>query len=389
MPSTYSFQDLSNDSPDALLFGGVFVVGLIIQVFGRVYLNWPAIFVTILLCLLICFYAYLVIRYKNTKLSINAAADNFYFIGFLFTIITLAIALYRYSSDTTNTDGQDPLLTIIGDLGIGLSTTIVGLFLRMFFSLFRSSTEEVEEFVHNDIKETARRLQLSFAAVSQKTETANNRMVMAAEEMEHSIKKIIKILPSSIDKTMKGSLETINNVENTYINSVSKLIDKINSVEIKEKPFDDIFDSLKGDLESNFDVIKDNIDMINLKLSSISIPENVIHSIYADFTSKINTVNENYIKIVEDNIVTFSDVKFNDQVYNEIFEESIKSIKTNVQELNTSILGITNQFNSLKLPATEHVASVNGEIDRLLISIQKAVEKVNKKNDLLSRILGR
>ena len=122
------FIDKSNGSPDAIIFLSLFTIGFMVQIVGRLLFSVPAIIVSLVLILLLIGYAWVVKAMAYAKLSHEKASDNFYYLGFLFTVVTLAIALYKFGA--TENSNDDLLRNVISDLGIGLSTTIVGLFLQ-------------------------------------------------------------------------------------------------------------------------------------------------------------------------------------------------------------------------------------------------------------------
>jgi len=273
MATKYSFLDQTNDAPDAIIFAGFFGVGVAIQIFGRFSLGWDAVFVAVILCLLLCLYAFAVLKFKQTKLSINAASDNFYFLGFLFTVITLAIALYRYSVDSSDKSG-DQLMSIIGDLGVGLATTIWGLFLRMFFSLWRTSPDEIEEVVHNDLRKKAEEVRTSLASVASVSESANNRMIDVIQTTEKNISEIYEKAPANVEAMINNSLAKINALETNYVNSVNNLVNKINNVDVQQAPFKETFDDLSREMRNEFYVINKSLKDINRELTNMHIPDN-------------------------------------------------------------------------------------------------------------------
>lgn len=119
-------------------------------------LRWPslldqsAIIAAVVLCAIIVFYAYAVWHWGRFRLRRDdRAADNLYYLGFIFTVCALGISLYRFS---VADDGR--IADIVGDLGIGISTTVIGLFLRVLF-LQREDPADVEDRVQRELIDVA------------------------------------------------------------------------------------------------------------------------------------------------------------------------------------------------------------------------------------------
>ena len=141
-----------NANGDAVWFAGCFFAGFVLLLI----LRWPswldqsAILAAIVLCVIVCFYAFAVWRWGRFRLRRDdRAADNLYYLGFIFTVCALGISLYRFS---VADDGR--IADIVGDLGIGISTTVVGLFLRVLF-LQREDPADVEDRVQRELIDVA------------------------------------------------------------------------------------------------------------------------------------------------------------------------------------------------------------------------------------------
>ena len=137
---------------DTAWFAGSFVTGFVLLLL----LRWPslldqsALLAALVLCAIICFYAYALWHWGRFRLRRDdRAADNLYYLGFIFTVCALGISLYRFS---VADDGR--IADIVGDLGVGISTTVFGLFLRVLF-LQREDPADVEDRVQRELMDVA------------------------------------------------------------------------------------------------------------------------------------------------------------------------------------------------------------------------------------------
>jgi predicted nucleic acid-binding Zn-ribbon protein len=129
--------------------------------------------------------------------------DNAYYLGFLFTLSSLAYALWRFQVDK----GSDPA-DIIGSFGVALWSTIVGVALRVFFAQLRQDPHDVEKEARVKIAQTAsllssdlyqaattfntytRGLQQSVDEVFLKAKEASEKTVNALEALNQRIEQV-------------------------------------------------------------------------------------------------------------------------------------------------------------------------------------------------------
>ena len=97
------------------------------------------------------FYALAVGLVPALRLPEDQAGDNCYYLGFLFTLVSLSIALASFVSD----GGTEQ---IVEDFGIALASTITGLVLRVLFSQMRRDPVDVEREARLELAEATQRL---------------------------------------------------------------------------------------------------------------------------------------------------------------------------------------------------------------------------------------
>lgn len=82
--------------------------------------------------------------------------DNCYYLGFIFTLVSLAITLYALGQAP---EDIDLVRTVISGFGIAITSTILGIFLRAFFQQFRADLVASERRTRIDIAEAVRNFQ--------------------------------------------------------------------------------------------------------------------------------------------------------------------------------------------------------------------------------------
>jgi methyl-accepting chemotaxis protein len=90
-------------------------------------------------------------RRTRFRLRFDQAGDNCYYLGFIYTLVSLGVALYEVSSG----DRQN---RIVQDFGIALATTLVGVTLRVILHQMREDPVDVEEAARLELGHAAARI---------------------------------------------------------------------------------------------------------------------------------------------------------------------------------------------------------------------------------------
>src|SRR5262249_19775630 len=105
-------------------------------------------------------YGLIAYRIPEVHLRLDRLGDNLYYLGSIFTLASLSAVLIQLRADT------DPnIRAIIGDFGIALFTTIVGVAGRVILTQMRQEIDDVEAAIRRDILEASNdlRMQLSLS----------------------------------------------------------------------------------------------------------------------------------------------------------------------------------------------------------------------------------
>ena len=97
------------------------------------------------------FYAALMATARLLRLRDDQAGDNLYYMGFLFTLTSLAVSLYQFSS--TGSSEQ-----IVRNFGIAIASNIAGIPLRILFHQMRRDPAEVESTARIELADASRRV---------------------------------------------------------------------------------------------------------------------------------------------------------------------------------------------------------------------------------------
>lgn len=100
-------------------------------------------------------YAVANLTLRGLKLHNEQAGDNLYYMGFLYTLTSLAVSLYLF---TTNDGGQSSIDQVVNNFGIAVSSTIVGIAARIGFNQSRRDPLNFEETMRAELGEMTKRV---------------------------------------------------------------------------------------------------------------------------------------------------------------------------------------------------------------------------------------
>src|SRR5258708_5787600 len=133
-----------------LLFFAVVLAGSGYIVFSKLH-EFSAFTVTAVPVLIMIGYALMLGIARLFRLRDDQSGDNLYYMGFLFTLTSLAVSLYQFSAAGS---GEQ----IVQNFGIAIASTISGLTLRILFNQMRRDPVEVEATARLELAEASRRV---------------------------------------------------------------------------------------------------------------------------------------------------------------------------------------------------------------------------------------
>lgn len=151
-----TWSSVKGSRVDLVVYLAVFSVGLVIFFAGKSY-GASQLSQTIMLCSLMAAYALSVALVPSLRFRMDQAGDNAYYLGLLFTLTSMAYALYTFNREGVG-DGSAGTLAIIQNFGIALATTIAGIFLRVLLHQMRVDPADFEHMTRIELTDAAARL---------------------------------------------------------------------------------------------------------------------------------------------------------------------------------------------------------------------------------------
>jgi len=384
----------------------LFIILFVIGSLGLLLIKWYKLNVVILILwpvIVLIFYALFLFRYAEID-TLGQGGDNLYYLGFLFTLVSLSTALAQFYFKKHNSD------YIISSFGFSLSSTIVGITLRIFYNNFRNDPLEVEQVSYEDLSTASRKLkneldrstkifeifhttleqQLTIfkTSIEQKiTEHAENTLEIAKENINKIVLSANKKIDQLTEKMKNSSDEVSSEIDmqlaqytrnakklvgktNTALESMEKFISKLDAINVPRDIIDKKFALLFAKIEENYEAyreyLKEDKELIQKKkkIASDSLKMINILNQKAKDIEKVMSQLEKLAETIQKSGVIFND--FNDNSKKSI--ESLSQFHTHNEEI---LYRLLEQSKS----KTKEINEVHKEFIQQFKSMQ---EKLNK-----------
>lgn len=134
-------------------------------------------------------YALLAWAGGRVKLEPETIGDNCYYLGFLFTLSSLSYTLYQMADPTLNSGHPVDIPDVISGFGVALSSTIVGVFLRVFMMQLRPDFTAKDREVRADINRSFGEFRKNMAGMLSHMKAYSAESVQLASERDKRIRE--------------------------------------------------------------------------------------------------------------------------------------------------------------------------------------------------------
>ena len=387
--------------PDRWLFMLIFLLG-VLGIFYLKRLQFNQFIVTLFpVALMIGYFIYLNFS-KKFLLRDDRAGDNLYYLGFLFTLTSLAISLYVFSDD------ENSLALIISNFGIALATTITGLALRIFHLQLRQDPIEIERITHQELSKTA--IKVRGELQSSLNEFENFRKVIA-QKFSEAIKEItnefktemnntihnfsdscreLNVQVNSVFNSLDDGIRTLNVSNENLTSSINNIVNQFNKIDVPEDIINSKFDSIFNNLRNKISGISTSVTNINKRYKDFSEKLDNSNDVLNVFNNNISGLN-NILKTIQ-NIVTGLEDS------NKEFSTLTGKIKTQTKlysKMEPNLSRLLNTFNDIDKISTE-LGNIQKEYNSIRISLEKTsfdiknikttISLINSQNRPLSQL---
>jgi ElaB/YqjD/DUF883 family membrane-anchored ribosome-binding protein len=295
------------------LAAGLFFFSFVLTGCGYIVLSkafgFSAVLVTSVPVLIMISYAASMALSRLLRLRDDQAGDNLYYMGFLFTLTSLAVSLYQFQS--TGSSEQ-----IVQNFGIAIASTIAGIALRILFHQMRQDPVEVEATARLELADASRRVKrelegtvLEFAYFRRMTQQsitdALEEMKVMLGEARHTVADELGRLAGDISRPLEETSRKSGDTVEALADRISDALDDASERLVEET----------DNLSKGAAAIASAIQGMITKLEAMQTPEQIIEIKLAPMIQGLSrAVNsfaksaETHEKIVDKNLKRTQDI---------------------------------------------------------------------------------
>jgi hypothetical protein len=204
-------------------------------------------------------YGFAAFQFRRVRLRPDRLGDNFYYLGFVYTLASLSAALLQLR-------GGARIEELLGSFGIALFTTIIGIAGRVLFVQMRGDIDEVEDEVRKDLLSTSAdlRAQLNITlaefetfhtGVQQAARKAAEQSTTAAQDAISNISRVANAAAENIDKAFAHEAEKVQFFEQAVLRIEKGLKDLTTEISDRVHDLSDNLERMVGQLAVAIDLI--------------------------------------------------------------------------------------------------------------------------------------
>jgi biopolymer transport protein ExbB/TolQ len=282
---------------------------------------------------------------KKYLLRPDLLGDNTYYLGFLFTLVSLAYTLYRYTSSQNEVD------QIIQNFGVALSTTLLGLVGRVYFNQTQEDPATYEKAVRMSLAEEA------------------SNLIGETAKIRTDVSVLRTSIQQTIEEGVKSSLEKLSEsmkeITDSYRSEINKSSEKINE-----------------SLESNLEGFTKSVAATNQAIENSGL-------LFSQAIRGFNQTSDELILEIKKLVSNVQKIdSIDDAIGNKIlgplnqFQSTVESVKISVDESKSAFIELTTNArqatDSLKLIGSSGIGDTTTHLENLNKKLSEAIEDISK-----------
>lgn len=374
-----------NDNLPLIAFGGLTLIGALLVAAAKM-TGVPPIITTTIPIVLMFVYLWASIYLRKIQLHDEQTGDNLYYMGFLFTLTSLGVSLYQFTADGSMDD-------VVRNFGIAITSTIVGIALRIMFNQTRRDVQDIERATRHDLATMARIVRGEMEAA--RLEFAEYRRInsqMINEgfyEILENTSTISSKLAHSIDEMVKQTLKPLEDVSKHFeinlSNSIAEISKKLKNASTS---LDETTTKMKAaadrmsEIQKPSEVIKNDLNLILKEMGSLM----------TDLVTKVEQVSKEQGKTISEVAVHFKEAQAEQNKASfdakEILSQLVDQAKNSINQMSQLI-----EASKDAVTKTEDIAEkFNDNIKRTELiekNVDSTVAEIRSIKDIMNNILSK
>lgn len=304
-------------------------------------------------------FAYVAIVWASNRFRIREdhIGDNVYYLGFLFTLVSLGHALWAFADGITD----DTIGNVISNFGIALVSTIVGVWLRVLVNQLRSDPVEIEREARVELAEASNSVRAEMSA-----------MLVDVSDFR---RQILQVMREAIEETATATQKSLQENTSRMGDTAHELLKRVDSAAENYSSNANRMNELVARTGQALEKLSNRID-------GIEVPSDLI-------TSQLDPVIAKILEVTE-KIQGHSDI---DREHTKSVAEAIaqvqtampaltaslaeaKNISISVGELNTQISALQERLSNISEAQMKQSSSVRNSVESFDKSIKAHTENM-------------
>lgn len=245
------------ESIDTLVLGGAFLIGITASLLLKI-LDFAVWLPAVTSAVIIVLYAVVTFYSLNARLEPDQIGDNAYYLGFVLTLTSLAYTLWELGQHTTN---PDLINDVIAGFGIALSSTIVGVVVRVILLQYRVDLVARDREARLQLNEAMQQFHLQIENLVRGMKYLGTEMVQTLEEhhklVAQSYEQRTETLVAGLVGTFKASLDQVLDQSKEVNQRLSQSARR--TMEVGQKASLDVLNSIATHSQTLLEAYKDGL----------------------------------------------------------------------------------------------------------------------------------
>ncbi len=255
-------QKMHDVSPKENLDRFFFIMAFVVGVGGGIMLKLagaPALVSASFSAVVLLFYAFKAWTGGRLQIEPETIGDNCYYLGFLFTLASLAFTLYQMSEPSANSGKPIEIPAVISGFGVALSSTIVGVFLRVLMMQMRTDFVAKDKAIRVDLDRAYADFRRNLSGTLSQLKAFSTESIQYAAERDQRLRDATESFVGDYRASLQQSADTLaENMEKSFGEASKKAIEDIAaSVSEANDQYRQVFQELSTEVQSLKEKLRD------------------------------------------------------------------------------------------------------------------------------------
>ncbi|RVC81505.1 MAG: hypothetical protein EOS76_11830 [Mesorhizobium sp.] len=211
------------------------------------------------------------------RLHDEQTGDNLYYMGFLFTLSSLGVALFQFTSSGSTDE-------VVRNFGVAVTSTIMGIALRIFYNQTRRDPIDIERSARHELADMTRRVRVELESASR--EFADFRRV-SNQMLEEGFGEIVtqaqrngEHVRETFEKMAAAAIKPVQDVSarlsNAMAENFTRVEEQFSEIAKKVEAASALLESANSTMAGSVSRLGGQADTVASKLERVVVPDEVL-----------------------------------------------------------------------------------------------------------------